>query len=190
MEFVPLTKVTMVREHLAGLPVCPLSEPFRLRCYEPGDGATWLRIVRAADSWLAIPDDAFERTFGADETALAQRQLFLCDADGQAVGTVSAWFGANPWGRRCGRIHWLAILPGFQGRGLAKPLLAAACHRLADLGHSEVYLITEAARVVAIRLYLKFGFVPAIRTARDWAAWRAVNESGVAVVLPDRPTAP
>ncbi len=55
------------------------------------------------------------------------------------------------------RIHWVAIAPAYQGRGLAKPLVAAACLRLRALGHVWAYLTTSTSRLPAVSLYTKFG---------------------------------
>jgi GNAT superfamily N-acetyltransferase len=52
----------------------------------------------------------------------------------------------------------VAILPDYQGRGLSKPLLSQALRRLWELGHTRAYLTTSAERMVALRLYERFGF--------------------------------
>jgi len=73
-----------------------------------------------------------------------------------------------------GRVHWMAMLPEVQGRGLGKALLTAICQRLRELGHERAYLHTSAARLPAIRLYLKFGFEPVIRNDGEAAAWEKI----------------
>ena len=71
--------------------------------------------------------------------------------------------------------YWTHAVPAFyQGRGLAKPLLTALCHRLRQLGHDRAYLSTAAARLPAIKLYLQFGFVPLIRSEADELLWRGI----------------
>jgi GNAT superfamily N-acetyltransferase len=70
-----------------------------------------------------------------------------------------------------GRIHWVMMTPSFQGRGLAKPLLAAACHRLHELGHQTAELVTDSLRLPAINLYFKFGFVPMPQGEADTQFW-------------------
>ena len=69
----------------------------------------------------------------------------------------------------------MAIIPSMQGRGLAKPLLTVVCNRLRDLHHQRAYLITGTARIPAIKLYLKFGFVPDIQSEQDAEAWRSIQ---------------
>ncbi|HPD17358.1 MAG TPA: GNAT family N-acetyltransferase [Planctomycetota bacterium] len=168
--------VSMIRYDLEGLPQFALARPFSIRWYRPGDSAAWTRIHVAADRFNAFPPGRFAEQFGADEAVLAARQAYLCDGEGREIGTATAWFDASYRGQPYGRIHWVAIMPGWQGRGLAKPLLAVACRRLRELGHERAYLLTYTARTAAVNLYLSFGFVPDIRSDEELAAWRAARE--------------
>ena len=71
-----------------------------------------------------------------------------------------------------GRVHRLAILPEYQGRGLGKALLTLICNRLRELGHHGAYLLTSSSRVFAVRLFSSFGFRPAIRSQQEATAWK------------------
>jgi GNAT superfamily N-acetyltransferase len=146
-----------------------------VRWHRAGDEEAWTRIHVVADRLNAFPAGRFEEQFGTDERLLAQRQLYLCDGGGREIGTATAWFNDDYRGRPFGRIHWVAIVPEMQGRGLARPLLAAACNRLRDLGHERAYLLSDTARPAALNLYLSFGFVPYIRSEAELAAWRSVQ---------------
>jgi GNAT superfamily N-acetyltransferase len=179
-----LIPVHMLREHLDQTPQFALPAPFTIRFYQPGDAETWVRVQREADQHHAITRGLFEREFGRHEPALRERQCFLCDGGGQAIGTATAWFNENYDGWPCGRVHWVAIVPSRQGQGLAKPLLSAVCNRLRELGHSRTYLITETVRVHAIKLYLKFGFGPVIRDAKDLSAWLDLRRRGLDLDVP------
>jgi GNAT superfamily N-acetyltransferase len=169
-----LTHVLMVRDDLAGLPDCSVPGPCQLRWFHPGDEQAWTGIMRAADRYNEITGEVFEREFGSDGKALSQRQCYLCDPDGRPIGTSTGWFNDHYPGQPYGRIHWVAIIPERQGRGLAKPLLSATCKRLRELGHTKLYLTTETPRLPAINLYLKFGFRPEIRNEADRRAWENV----------------
>jgi len=176
--------VRMVRPDLRSLPRFDLPEGFALRRYVQGDEKAWLDIHRRSD-WLSRHDDeSFRRQFGRDEAMLADRQYYLVCPDGEPIGTATAWFDNDYAGLSWGRLHWVAIVPEFQGRGLAKPLVAAACERMATLGHERALLDTNTERVAAIGLYLRFGFVPDIRHEQDVTAWRLMRDR-----LPDGPLA-
>lgn len=164
-------ELVMVRTDLEGLPRFESPPGYAIRAYQPGDEPTWVRLQRAADRFNDVTPDLFRREFGADPDPLRARQRYLLAPDGAAVGTATAWFGRDPLGRDAGRVHWVAIHPDHQGRGLAKPLLAHVCALLRELGHERAYLTTSSRRLAAIGLYSRFGFVPEVLGPEDRAAW-------------------
>ncbi|OPX24245.1 MAG: hypothetical protein B1H04_02490 [Planctomycetales bacterium 4484_123] len=168
--------VVMVRPDLEGLPQYDLPAGFSLRAYRPGDEAEWLRIHELADRYNTFTASTFAEQFGTDAEVLRQRQLYLCDPAGATIGTVTAWFDDEFHGGRWGRVHWVAVVPAFQGRGLGRLLMSAVCNRLRQLGHRRAYLTSNTVRVRAIGLYLKFGFVPEIRNQRDARAWQLLRQ--------------
>ena len=171
-----MAHVMMVRRELADIPRFPVPEPFGLRFYRAGDEKHWTRIEQEADRYNTIAADRFEREFGRDEEDLKRRQFFLCDGQGVPIGTATAWHNAHFPDKNWGRVHWVAIVPGMRGRGLARPLLSACLNRMVELGCDSSYLTTESPRIPAITLYLKFGFRPHLGTDDDVAAWRAIRE--------------
>ncbi len=170
--------VAMVRPTLEDLPHFALPAPYQLRWYQPGDEAAWVAIHVAADRFHTFTPATFQAEFGNDLALLTDRQVYLCQADGQPIGTATAWFKADDDGPNWGLIHWVAIHTEMQGRGLAKPLLAFVCHRLQYLGYQRAYLSTSTARLPAINLYLAFGFIPIMRGdhARTLYAWQQVHK--------------
>jgi len=148
---------------------CPPS--FSLRWFRDGDVAHWLRIHRVADVLDSFPDSCFAEQFAEFAAELSQRQCYLCHEDGEPIGTATAWLAAQTEVRNLGRIHWVAIEPKYQGRGLAKPLFAAVCRRLVELGHTSAYLTTSTLRIPAVNLYFKFGFVPDLGAEGSSEAW-------------------
>lgn len=163
-----MTGIIMVRHNLDDLPPANLVAGYGLRYHDSGDEAEWTRIQQQADYLNPITPDLFTKQFGRNPGDWSQRILYLVDdCTGRPVGTAAAWYGeAEPW-EGWGRIHWVAIAPDYQGRGLSKPLLVATLRRLRELGHARAYLTTSAQRPVAVRLYERFGF----RTfnERQWA---------------------
>ncbi len=174
--------VLMRRDTICGLPDHALpqhhspAKQYSLRPYRSGDAAHWTRIHLAADQYNEFTPDSFAVQFGEDETILSERQFFLCAGD-ETIGTATAWWNDSFEGAAWGQVHWVAIAPPFQGRGLAKPLLCAVCRRLQELGHERIFLDTSTARVPAIRLYQSFGFVPHIRNQTDVFVWRALGRA-------------
>jgi ribosomal protein S18 acetylase RimI-like enzyme len=169
-------KVFMVRESLENIPNFETPQDFAIRWFESGDEAHWLAIQAAADKLNLITRELFAHQFGPDAKLLAQRQCYLVTRKGKPVGTSTAWFNANWDGRGpYGRVHWVAILPAYQGRGLAKSLMTVTCQRLRELGHARAYLSTATARLPAIKLYWQFGFRPLIVTPDDREIWRELE---------------
>lgn len=163
--------VAMVRPTLDNMPIFALPEPYCWRWYEPGDEAHWLAIHAAADQFNQLTEVKFWQDFGRETAVLSQRQLYLLDGNRKPVGTASAWFdnAIN------GRVHWVAIHPAHQGKGLAKPLLSTICQRLRQIGHQTAHLGTSTGRIAALNLYLSFGFVPNIRREEERAVWQGVQ---------------
>jgi GNAT superfamily N-acetyltransferase len=168
--------IHMIRSHLDDIPDFELPMDYRIRSYSKDDIKEWVRIQSAADRYNHIDQPLFYSEFSHDHQLIRDRQLYLIDRSHHAIGTATAWYDACYHGEEWGRIHWVAILPAFQGRGLAKPLMTAACQRLRRLGHSRAYLVTSTGRVEAICLYLLFGFTPDIRNNRDAAVWKKVMD--------------
>jgi len=172
----PMLRLTMVRPNLIQIPPYDLAPGFSLRWFRPGDERRWFEIQSAADRLNRIYEEIFAHQFGTDPLRLAQRQCYLCAADGNAIGTGTAWFDENFRGEVFGRVHWVAIVPEYQGKRLSRPLLTAVCERLRELGHERAYLTTSMKRRAAIRLYLRFGFEPLIETEEQARAWRTLRK--------------
>ncbi len=166
--------IRMIRHDLSELLEFRVPSPFSVSWYRPGDGEVWTSIERAVEG-PALSGAAFREQFGDDESALSARMFFLCAPDGPAVATATAWYDDCYRGLAFGRIHWVAVLPPYQRRGLGNCLLSIACRRLRDLGHERAYLLTDTGRLAAVALYLKFGFVPALDAASDRLAWRELE---------------
>ena len=167
--------VRMIRPNLDNIPEYDLPPSYTIRHYQPGDELAWERIHVEADQYNPVTPELFQQQFGQDVKLLAERQFYLCDAAGQAIGTASAWLDIYQ-GQPYGRVHWVALVPSRQGQGLAKPLLSVVCRRLRELQHDRAYLSTSTARIPAIGLYLKFGFRPHVRSEQEFQAWRRVWE--------------
>ena len=151
--------IKMVRPDMDGIPFYPLPENYSIRAYAPEDENAWVELQKRTDKFNKIDLELFHREFGYDTDILAQRMFFLLDSGKKIIGTATAWFNNDYHGEKYGRIHWVAIHPDYQGKGLSKPLLSTTCRKLVELGYDKAYLTTSSTRIPAINLYLKFGFV-------------------------------
>lgn len=173
ITYIPLT---MVREHMEHLPSYTCPAGFRIRNFVRGDQHNWARIEALAGEFTdqneALRD--FKEEFGAVLDKMEQRCFLLEDSDGEAIGTATAW-SAELAGHERGRVHWVGIIPAYQGRKLAKPLLSAVMARLAR-DHTNAFLTTQTTSYRAVNMYLDFGFVPVLASAADEAGWHMLEQ--------------
>jgi ribosomal protein S18 acetylase RimI-like enzyme len=151
-------RIIMERPHLNDIPDIPFPEGFTIRPMKITDAGLWEDIWRDAEPFTTISDGLFMREFGTDPAAITRRCFLIFAPNGCAVGTISSWYNRNYKGHDYGRIHWVAIRPVWQGKGLAKAALSFALKIMAQW-HDRAYLITSSGRTAAIKLYEKFGFV-------------------------------
>lgn len=168
----PYIPLTMERADLENLPVPVLPAGYGFRMYRPGDAGHWAEIQVSCGAFERAEQalECFERDFGGQTEQLQERMVFLLNPRGRPVGTAAAWFeGAQ------GRLHWVAIAQEEQGRGLCRPLVAQALARLRALNHAGVFLTTQPASWVAIKVYRRLGFVPSER-AEELTGWALVDK--------------
>jgi ribosomal protein S18 acetylase RimI-like enzyme len=162
--------------NLASVPEIALPDGYRLRTFREGEEAIWADIERRAGEFSSVDRGlgAFERDFRSGYAELPDRMFFLEHAVEGPIGTSTAWYGELD-GRRMGQLHWVAIVPEHQGKGLAKPLVARVLHRLAnDTG--EAFLTTQTWSWRAVGLYRKFGFTEVVDRPDVERAITIVNE--------------
>lgn len=137
-----------------------LPDKFKIAVFKPGDEGAWAKI-EASVGEFDTPEKAlerFERDYVPYRKELERRCFFVEDTNGKKVGTLTIWWhytGArrDPW------IEWLAVLPEFQGLGLAKALVCEVMKRLIEIeGDVDVYIHTQTWSYKAINIYRKAGF--------------------------------
>jgi ribosomal protein S18 acetylase RimI-like enzyme len=118
----------------------------------------------------------FDQTFQPHLTLFRSRCFFLVDENcSTTIGTSTAWF-ADVAGKTLGQIHFVGILPAYQGRKLSRPLVKTAlCESLSH--YERTFLITQPNRIAAISLYLSIGFIPWINDQDDRAEWNRIREN-------------
>lgn len=158
---IPYAEIWMYR--LKDLPVTEqaLPEGFHFEFYQEGDETEWAAIETAVSEFEdeAQALDYFQKKFAPFSKELKRRMLFITDSEGRKIGTCSAWWKELPDGTRYPLVHWVAVRPGYQGKGIAKAMLSRTLKQLQKLEDTTpVYLHTQTWSHVAIRLYQKLGF--------------------------------
>ena len=110
-------------------------EPFR-DCYSPEGFADSALTPQTIDARLRSMD------------------VFVAEADSRIVGTIAA----NVVSPEEGHLRGMAVLPEWQGRGIAERLLEAAESHLRTRGRCRVTLDTTAPLRRAIRFYERHGY--------------------------------
>ena len=168
-------EVFMLRPNLLDIPQVPFPDGFGIRPMRLDEGGVWADIERDAEEYFPITEQTFHAEFDRDLPATQWRSFFVVDHKGVAVGTISAWYDRDFKAQDYGVIHWIAIRPAYQRRGLGKAAMSFALHQLARR-HQRAFLGTQTKRLGAIRMYLDFGFVPDLDTPGFVDVWREVNQ--------------
>ncbi|MBI5831366.1 MAG: GNAT family N-acetyltransferase [Armatimonadetes bacterium] len=164
-------QLVMQRPTLTDLPTLVLPDGYRLRHFEPGDEAAWVRLSDAAfDDGPHEPSWFYER-FG-DLAFEARRVWFVVDDHGP-VATAAAWHRPK-WGADTGYLHWVAADAAHRGRGLGLLVSLAAMWEMAREGRRSALLQTDDFRVPAVRAYLTLGYRPRLVDENQRERWRAV----------------
>lgn len=147
------------KHHLKDIPNYPLPKGFRFRFFQDEqDAYIWAKIVTKTKEFPSEQEamNRFEREFAPYLTDVKQRMFFM-ETDQKPIGTGTAWYG-NLNGEVIGRLHWIEIIPEYQGKKLGRPLISKAMQLLGRY-HSTAYLKTQPSSKAAIHLYGKLGWV-------------------------------
>ncbi|WP_079529630.1 GNAT family N-acetyltransferase [Halobacillus hunanensis] len=176
MKRIPLT---MVRKDLLDIPEYRLPAGFRIRLFRKGDEHNWAKIEASVDEF-SNEDSAlkhFNKEFGPHIDEMTKRCVFIENEKGEEIGTATAWYGdLRGDGEISGRIHWVGIVPEYQGKKLSKPLLSAAMNLL-DRYHSKAYLTSQTTSFQAVNMYLNYGFEPLMTSESCYEAWTLLEDT-------------
>lgn len=173
-------KITMYRPTMDKIPSYSFPTGYSLRLYkkDSNDEYQWAKIVQAAGEFCLIEEA--EALFKKDYLShpksdlLTDRLYFLVNAEGQAIGTAMAWFGEFN-GEEQGSLHWVAIIPEYQGKKLAKPMLSIVLKKIAEYSNKS-YLGSQTTSWRAINMYADFGFLPNMNADHSDKAWKLLND--------------
>lgn len=157
---VPYVDVLMHRK--AGRPMPPVCLPagYSFVPFRAGDEKAWAQIEASVLEFDSEIDALlrFQRDYLPFLPELERRCLFLEAGGGQKVGTAMAWWSytgrrRDPW------IHWVAVRPEHQGKGLGKAMVAKILALATEMeGDRDIYLHTQTWSYKAIQIYQKAGF--------------------------------
>ena len=115
--------------------------------------AVWKNLCVPDPRFTFVLDDYFTQVYAPEGDLFFHRCTFLCDETDQPVGTCFLW---KAYGRIL-TLHWLRVLPAYEGRGLGRALLSEVLRPAADAA-CPVFLHTHPANARAIHLYCDLGF--------------------------------
>lgn len=176
--------IGMHRRHIRSIPRYELVTGYAFRRFEPGDEMRWVAIQAEANADTVQVDlRTFQDTFGNNLDQMPDRSWFVIDPAGREIASITAWWrrvpvdasaGSTAAERNQGLIHWVAVLPDCQGKGIGKAMMTRVMDRLAR-EYPDVYLNTSTVRLAAIKIYLDFGFLPDMTRERAGEGWAAVR---------------
>lgn len=178
-------RLTMVNENLRNCPIAPLPPGFRFRYFTDDDEEAWIKILTQAGEFptVAMAQERFQNEFSSSFQRLQERAFFVETEQGKPVGTAMGWYNPAFRDGNYGRLHWVAIMPPYQGKGLARPLVTKAL-QIMKKEHTKAYLTTRPRSYKGIRLYLDYGFKPVRQTADCQEGWDLVAKIlGIKILL-------
>lgn len=157
---VAFKEIFMRRPAGAAIEEMGLPEGFEFIPYEKGDETDWAEIEASVLEFDSKKEALgyFKERYMDDIRELERRCMFVKDKSGMKVATLTAWWDyseqrRDPW------LHWFAVKPEFQGKGIGGALLSRVMKLTVDMeGDVDVYLKTQTWSHRAIKLYLRQGF--------------------------------
>ena len=170
---VPYTAVVMVRENGENVPAYSLPEGYHFAPFTPADEENWVRLqtevthvenlqqgkkIFREEFLQAAAEVPCEDCPGYEE--VVKRTVQVKDTQDNLVGVATLWTG-DTFGSLWQRVHWVAVHPDHQGKGLAKCMVARMLQLYRELGcETPVYLTSQTKSYRAVRIYKQMGFVP------------------------------
>ena len=173
---IPYIGVIMTCQDPSSYPRCPLPKGYEVRMYEPGMEKDWAAL-QASVEHMDTAEQAlarFNEELAPDQETLKTRAFFIYSSEGKLAASAILWYG-NHFGRTLARVHWVAVSPEEQGKGLCKALMT----QLMDLYHQNklaggLYLTSQTWSYKALNIYRQFGFKP--YTGPQLPGWKPTTD--------------
>jgi len=159
---IPYYGIIMVKSDPWNYPDYLLPRGYIFSLYKDGDEKDWaeLQVLLGQFDSFGEAEKYFVEEFMRYPNDLSKKCVFVRDEAGKTVGTASIWRGIQ-FGQELHRVHWVAVHPHHQGKGIAKALISKVLDIYNALSYKHVvYLTSQTWSYKAIRIYLDFGFVP------------------------------
>lgn len=152
-----MPQLVMRNNNLTNLPELDLPSEISICSYKDGFEKGWSEIIAKSfgDNQYI---NAFNRLMKSDIYFKPERVLFLKDSN-RLIATASAWFKPK-YGAETGCLHYVGVLPDYQGKHLGYQITLAAMRNLVEDGFKAVTLETDDYRISALKIYLRLGFEP------------------------------
>ena len=166
-------QLQMYRPHLHDDPVArPLPAGYEVRLAQGEQDERDLALVLTAafdEEWTV------ERVRTALTEAPDVLAVYVVTWNGRTVATAASRYDPERF-PDTGYVHWVGALPDHAGRGLGAALMARLLQDFRDRGYRDAILETDDFRLPAIKVYLRFGFLPVydVKGEDQRARWSAL----------------
>lgn len=164
----------ILRHDLQNIVERPLPQGYSYHLYQTGDERQWMEIQLAAKEFLSLEaaKKSWDHYYGGHEGEWHRRVLFIANPEGKLVGTASAYFDHRDI--QAGWLHWVAIRPEEQGKGLSKPLVSRILSMLQQMGYPYACVPTQTTTWLAVKVYMDCGFLPLPNEETEYG-WRMMR---------------
>jgi ribosomal protein S18 acetylase RimI-like enzyme len=173
-------KVKMFRPNMESIISYSLPPGYSIQLYKSNsnDDQKWAEIATAAGEFRSIQQaqERFQKDFlnNKDSHLLSERLYFLVNSEGRYIGHAMAWSDELD-GEKQGSLYWVAIIPEYQGKKLAKPLVSIVLKKVSEYSN-KCFLSTQTTSWRAINMYDDFGFKPYMKMEHSEKAWKLLSD--------------
>lgn len=172
----------LLERDLEHIPWIELPQGYRFVFYKPGDRDAWIDIEKSAREFINYEQGmvSWNKYYENRQEELPVRMVFIENSAGEKVATATAFYdiyGRDQSGD--GWLHWVAVRREYQGKGLAKPLIAYVMNVMRELGYKHAKIPTQTTTWLACKIYLDLGFMPlpknAVNSRNGWRIIKALT---------------
>ena len=153
-------RMVLKREKETELKSASLPEGFNFVKFKKGDEKSWAEIETSVLEFENVESakEYFENKFLSYLSEIERRTLFIENENGEKIATFTAWWRYTGE-RRYPFMEWVAVKPGYQGKGLGKAIISEGVKLMVAIeGDCDMYIPTQTWSHKAIKLYRWAGF--------------------------------